>query len=125
MVKESLTSTESALFLSDQYDRTFLNIPMGNTNPLEVVFGTTLSRDEENIEEFNSFPKLLIEFTGKQLNKVFGMTIHDYLSLTTFEKNLIIQHADVELAKLAEELERANQQVEQAAKKSKQGFPDE
>jgi hypothetical protein len=52
------------------------------------------------------------------------MSINDYLNLTNFQKNLIIQQADIELAKLAEELERANQQVDQATKKSK-GYSDE
>lgn len=53
---------------------------------VEKIFGYTLHRKEESIENYNGMEMFCIDFIHNNINKYFNITIIDYLNLTRPER---------------------------------------
>lgn len=106
------SSPEAALLLRDTIDITYL--PTKHLTPTEKMFSSVIKRKEESIDEYSIFATLLEEFNKTSVNKFFNIDLFDYLSLTPFERNMIIKASK----KYAEELYNIMKDSEKAASKS-------
>lgn len=57
------------------------------------MFSSVIYREEDSIDEFISLQTVLKEFIAYDFAKAFNMSVDEYLSLTFFEKNYLIQAA--------------------------------
>lgn len=101
LVKRSLSSTESALFLRDLYDKEFIK---PNESLEEHIFGPVIKRKEETTNDFSSFDIVLEEYLRFDIKKFFGITINEFLSLTLYEKDILLLKAKDAMERLSKEL---------------------
>lgn len=99
-----MTSPESALFLRELFDNKFYK---NTDDPAVYFFGSVIKRPEEKLDDYNSFKSIIEEYHKVGIKKYFGLTIKDYLELTSYEKNTLCDQAagfakeELEIAKQA------------------------
>jgi len=101
LVKRSLSSTESALFLRDLYDKEFIK---PNESLEEYIFGPVIKRKEETTSDFSSLDTVLEEYLRFDIKKFFGININEFLSLTLYEKDILLLKAKDAMERLSKEL---------------------
>lgn len=101
LVKRSLSSTESALFLRDLYDKEFIK---PNESLEEYIFGPVIKRKEETTGDFSSLDTVLEEYLRFDIKKFFGININEFLSLTLYEKDILLLKAKDAMERLSKEL---------------------
>lgn len=70
----------------------FYNINMyGKLDKTSEMFNSVLYRKEESIHNHILYKQFLLEYITYEFNKNFNMSIDDFLNLTFFEKNKMIE----------------------------------
>lgn len=83
-----MNSIESALFTRDLFDRTYHSVNMNDVG--ESIFGVDLYRETECVDVYCSYDNLLNEYADYDMHKMFGLSLQDYLNLTSYEKERIL-----------------------------------
>lgn len=100
-----MSSPESALFLREIFDNEFYKLK--TSGPDVYYFGSVIKRQEEKIDDYNSFKSYIEEYHKVGIKKYFGLTVIEYLDLTPYEKNTLCDQAagfakeELEMAKEA------------------------
>lgn len=108
LINKRLTSPESALLLRDLFHKAYC--PPESSN-IETVFGASVRRQNENIDDFLSFQTFFDEYIEFDIKKFFGLTIAEFFDLTLYEKDALINKAISHMKKINEEMKRMKAEV--------------
>ena len=93
-VKEILASTESAILLRDLYDREF---NLGDGDITDNLIGPVIYREQEDVTDFTNYGNLIDIYINYTINKIFGYTLDEFLCLTKYQRDIIIDKARTHL----------------------------
>lgn len=100
-----MSGPESALLLRELFDNEFYK--SHNSGPDAYYFGAVIKRQEEKLDDYNSFKAYIEEYHKVGIKKYYGLTLMEYLDLTPYEKNILCDQAawfakeELEIAKQA------------------------
>lgn len=100
-VKKLLSSPESALLLRDIYNDEF---GLSENTLVDSVWGPILYREEASVNDFNNYGNLIDIYLRFDINKFFGLSINDFLQLTRYARNVIIDKAIAHTGRINTEL---------------------
>ena len=101
-VIKQLTSPEAHAAL--EY---FYNINMyGQLDQISEMFNSVIYRKEEAIQHHILYKQLLLEYMTYEFNKNYNMSLDDFLNLTFFEKNKMIEVVKEKEKIMSEHLEK-------------------
>ena len=63
------------------------------TKNQEIVFGSSIYRNSDRVDDFISIDGYLDEFIKFDIHKIFGLNIKEFLELTLQEKNKLLLNA--------------------------------
>ena len=89
-INKKINSVEANLLLSHRYDKFY---GMSNNSVVDDVFGPTLFRPEKYIETTDRLNNLLDIYTRDRINKLYSLSLREFLSLTKVEINILLHHA--------------------------------
>lgn len=106
-VIKKLTSPEAHSIL--EY---FYNINMyGYLDEVSEMFNSVIYRKEESIHNHILYKQFLLEYMTYEFNKNFNMSLDDFLNLTFFEKNKMIEVVKEKERIVSEHLEKNKNKV--------------
>ena len=61
--------------------------------PDAYYFGAVIKRQEEKLDDYNSFKAYIQKYHKVGIKKYYGLTLMEYLDLTPYEKNILCDQA--------------------------------
>lgn len=116
-VKHRMSSIESALFIHDLFDRVY-HSELGKTH-VDTVFESDMYRESEAIDDFSMYDTMLNDYIEYDLNKLFGMSLSDYMGLTMCEKERIIKISRDKAIQALETQRRVKEEMDNLTKSGK------
>lgn len=102
----------STLLSRSIYDKFFYP----RESDVDKIMGIVLFRDEETTFNFSYYKPILRDYVNYNIRKNFGMSLHEYLELTPYEKLCLDEFAE-ECNKIMQEelksLDKKKQQMQQ------------
>jgi len=112
-VNKKLSSIESKLLLTDLYNGVYGDIKDPNSL-VETVFSTTLYRESESTQNYTDYGSYLKEYIIYDFKGIYNISVLEYLNLTLYEKDVMIEIAKEEINKREEIAAEAKRKLEDA-----------
>jgi len=98
-IKTVLSSSESALLLNELYDKEF---NLEDESAEDYYWGPVLYRDQEGIDDFNSYGNLVTIYLTHDINKFFNLSIDEFIDRPKYSREILILKS-IEYAKMLTE----------------------